>query len=241
MQCQKLPVTHHEPGRDGVDRDVEVVTAPDTERGVVSVGVSGTDLGMLFTVCSWWDWVWLPATRIAKSRRAATTAPNMFFQHSHRLPAVCEVQNIFSLSLRSPLPLDVHSLLQMALSTKPAHKGATNMNSTQFIGNLGNDPTEIRLTKAGTPVTNLRVAVNNRGTDRTAWIQVVVFGNVAEAAVEFLAKGDEVGVTGELAMNEWFDDDGRKRQDLHVIARTLDFLRHRKTASDDTADLQTAS
>ncbi len=108
------------------------------------------------------------------------------------------------------------------------------MNTTHFIGNLGKAPTEIRLTKAGTAVTNFQVAVDNPFTGRTTWIPVVVFGKIAEAAIDFLDKGDEVGVTGELAMNEWDDDLGHHQQ-LQVIARSLDFLRHRKTASDDTA------
>jgi single-strand DNA-binding protein len=114
------------------------------------------------------------------------------------------------------------------------------MNTTAFIGRLGNDPAEIRLTKTGTPVTNFRVAVNNPVTDKATWIPVAAFGKLAEAAADHLAKGDEVAVTGELFTNEWVDDDG-PHQVLQVIAHRLDFLRQKHTASSTDGELQAAS
>ena len=84
-----------------------------------------------------------------------------------------------------------------------------------LIGNLGNDP-ELR-EAGGTSVTNLRVAVNRRfnkqvdeGTvqvDQVTWFDVSVWGKQAEACAEYLKKGRQVAVEGELIA----DDDGAPR------------------------------
>ena len=74
-----------------------------------------------------------------------------------------------------------------------------------IMGNLGGDP-EMRYMQDGTAVTNFSVATNRKWTDKasgepreeTIWFRVSVWGRQAEAANEYLSKGRQVLVEGEL-------------------------------------------
>ena len=74
-----------------------------------------------------------------------------------------------------------------------------------IMGHLGGDP-EMRYMQDGTAVTNFSMATNRRWTDKasgepreeTTWFRVAVWGRQAETANEYLAKGSQVLVEGEL-------------------------------------------
>lgn len=104
------------------------------------------------------------------------------------------------------------------------------VNKAIIIGNLGADP-EVRYTQSGTPVGNLRIATNERWTDRngqsqerTEWHRVVVFGKTAENCSKYLSKGRQVYVEGRLQTNEWQDKDGNKRYTTEIVANNVTFL-----------------
>jgi single-strand DNA-binding protein len=106
-----------------------------------------------------------------------------------------------------------------------------NINRVVLVGNLTKDP-ELRHTPGGTPVCQLRVAVNSRRRDESGnWVDkpnyfdVSVFGNQAESAAQYLAKGRPVGIDGRLDWREWDATDGSgKRQAVQIIADTVQFL-----------------
>ena len=106
-----------------------------------------------------------------------------------------------------------------------------NINRVVLVGNLTKDP-ELRHTPGGTPVCALRIAVNSRRRDESGnWVDkpnyfdVSVFGNQAESAAQYLAKGRPVGVDGRLDWREWDATDGSgKRQAVQIIADTVQFL-----------------
>lgn len=74
-----------------------------------------------------------------------------------------------------------------------------------LIGNLGNDP-EMRYMTDGTAVTNFSLATNKRWTDKatgepveqTAWFRIAVWGKQAETVNQYLEKGRQVYVEGEI-------------------------------------------
>jgi len=69
-----------------------------------------------------------------------------------------------------------------------------------IVGNLGRDP-ELRYTPAGSPVCNFSVAANRRrkdGGDVVTWFRVSCWGSQAEACNQYLAKGRQVLIEGEL-------------------------------------------
>lgn len=79
-------------------------------------------------------------------------------------------------------------------------KGAEMYQKLVVVGNLGRDP-ELRYTPHGSPFCTLSVAVNRKdkaGEEWAIWFGVTVWGSLAEACNEHLAKGRQVLVEGEL-------------------------------------------
>ena len=106
---------------------------------------------------------------------------------------------------------------------------AQNINSVVLVGNLTKDP-ELRHTPAGTAVTTLRIAVNDRvkrgeeWQDAAYYFDVTVWGRDAENCAQYLAKGRPVGVQGKLTWREWDAQDGTKRQAVEIVADNIQFL-----------------
>ena len=98
--------------------------------------------------------------------------------------------------------------------------------TTQAEGNLTDDPV-LRETSDGTPVANMRVAVNRRVQDsegeyqdKTEYINLVAWRTIATNAANSLSKGDRVVFAGDLRANNYTDKDGNKRytQEVHVTS-----------------------
>ena len=112
-----------------------------------------------------------------------------------------------------------------------------NINSVVLVGNLTRDP-ELRHTPAGTAVTTLRIAVNDRvkrgeeWQDAAYYFDVTVWGRTAENCAQYLAKGRPVGVQGKLTWREWDAQDGTKRQSVEVVADNVQFLGGRDGGGD---------
>jgi single-strand DNA-binding protein len=113
---------------------------------------------------------------------------------------------------------------------------ATNINIAVITGNLTKDP-ELRSLPSGTPVCDLRVAVNSRRKDQSGeWVDkpnyfdVTVFGPQGENCATYLSKGRPVAVEGRLDWREWEGQDGNKRQAVKIIANSVQFLGSRGDA-----------
>ena len=98
----------------------------------------------------------------------------------------------------------------------------SSVNKVILVGNLGQDP-ESRFTPQGTAVTNLSVATNESWKDqngdtqeRTEWHRVVMYGRMAETAVEYMKKGQMVYVEGRLNTREWEDQNQVKRKTTEI-------------------------
>lgn len=100
-----------------------------------------------------------------------------------------------------------------------------------LIGNLGNDP-EMRYTPGGAAVASFSLAVNRKWTDnegnqkeKTTWFRVTCWKNQAEIVSQYLTKGKQVMVIGEVEeARPWTDKDGNNRASLEVTAQTIKFL-----------------
>ena len=102
------------------------------------------------------------------------------------------------------------------------------LNSVILHARLTADP-ELKTTTNGTPLANLRVAVQRpkrNGEDAGAdYIDVVAFGATAENANRYLSKGRAILVNGRLRHREWTDTQtGKTRQKLEVVANEIEFL-----------------
>ena len=111
---------------------------------------------------------------------------------------------------------------------------ANDLNHCTFTGRLGRDP-ETRAFPSGDEVTNLRLAVGSKWRDkqtgevkeRTEWISVICAGGLSKVASQYLRKGDQVLISGELRNREW-EQDGQKRYATEIRADKLLMLGSRQ-------------
>lgn len=103
------------------------------------------------------------------------------------------------------------------------------MNTVIIAGNLTKDP-ELRALPSGTYVADFRLAINEKyrtkdGEDRetVCYVDVQVWGRMAETCSEFLRKGSGALVEGRLDYQQW-ETEGQKRSKLQVRAMRVQFL-----------------
>ncbi|WP_017187910.1 single-stranded DNA-binding protein [Vibrio harveyi] len=100
------------------------------------------------------------------------------------------------------------------------------INKVILVGNLGNDP-EIRYMPNGGAVANITIATSESWRDKatgeqrekTEWHRVVLFGKLAEVAGEYLRKGSQVYVEGQLQTRKWQDQNGQDRYSTEVVVQ----------------------
>ncbi|ECG5407180.1 single-stranded DNA-binding protein SSB2 [Salmonella enterica] len=98
------------------------------------------------------------------------------------------------------------------------------VNKVILVGNLGQDP-EVRYMPNGGAVANLTLATSESWRDKqdgeirehTEWHRVVVFGKLAEIASEYLRKGAQVYIEGQLRTRKWTDQSGQDKYTTEVI------------------------
>jgi single-strand DNA-binding protein len=130
--------------------------------------------------------------------------------------------------------------------------GGTVFHKVVLLGNLGQDP-EMRYTPSGTPVTHFSVATrtsvskertpdcpdgwkesyNGRNWELTTWWRVTAWRQLGETCNQFLSKGSQVYVEGEIngtAVNGsqypriWTGSDGSPRASFEITARVVRFV-----------------
>ena len=102
-------------------------------------------------------------------------------------------------------------------------------NKVIMIGNLTRDP-ELKYTPQGTSVCNFGIAVNRKykqgdeTKEEVTYINVVVFGKLADNCGQYLNKGKSVLVDGRLQERRWETPEGQKRSKHEVVANSVNFL-----------------
>ena len=99
-------------------------------------------------------------------------------------------------------------------------------NVFSFTGSIGRDG-EVRYMPNGNAVLNVAVA-NNIGfgdKQQTMWIQVAIFGKKAESTlVDYLKKGQQVFVSGQLSQEEYTANDGTQKTSLRLNCNVIDLV-----------------
>lgn len=101
---------------------------------------------------------------------------------------------------------------------------ARGVNKVILVGHLGQDP-DVRYMPNGGAVANLTLATSETWRDKqsgelrenTEWHRVVMFGKLAEVAGEYLRKGAQVYIEGQLRTRNWQDDAGITRYVTEVL------------------------
>ena len=98
---------------------------------------------------------------------------------------------------------------------------------------IGRDA-EVRYLPSGQAVLNVSVA-NNVGfgdKQQTVWLRVVLWGKRAEGTLkDYLKKGQQVFVSGELTMSEYTANDGTKKTNLELNATIIDLVGKRDSSA----------
>ncbi|MBZ6385096.1 single-stranded DNA-binding protein [Pantoea piersonii] len=98
------------------------------------------------------------------------------------------------------------------------------VNRVILVGHLGQDP-EIRYMPNGGVVANLTIATSESWRDKatgenkevTEWHRTVLFGKLAEVAGEYLRKGSQVYIEGQLRTRKWQDNSGQDRYTTEIV------------------------
>lgn len=98
------------------------------------------------------------------------------------------------------------------------------INKVILVGNLGNDP-EVKHTNSGSAIANITVATSEEWRDKATgekreaveWHRVVLFGKLAEIAGEYLRKGSQVYIEGQLRTRKWTDNAGVEKYTTEIV------------------------
>ena len=104
------------------------------------------------------------------------------------------------------------------------------LNKVLLIGNLGRDP-EVRFTPGGKAVARFSIATSETWSDqegqkqeRTEWHNIVVWGKQAESCGQYLSKGRQVFIEGQIRSRQYDDKEGVKKYITEVNAQRVQFL-----------------
>jgi single-strand DNA-binding protein len=106
-----------------------------------------------------------------------------------------------------------------------------NVNKVILIGNVTRDP-EVKFTPKGSAVADVGLAINRNYTldngekrEETVFVDVELWGRLAEIAGEYAKKGRPIYIEGRLRMDTWEDKtSGQKRSRMKVVGENLQLL-----------------
>ncbi|HNY16137.1 MAG TPA: single-stranded DNA-binding protein [Treponemataceae bacterium] len=102
------------------------------------------------------------------------------------------------------------------------------VNHVILIGRLTRDA-ELKYTSGGMAVCKFAIAVNKRRKQGEQWVDeanffdIVLWGRSGETINQYLVKGKQVAVEGELHQNRW-EQDGQSRSKIEINANNVQLL-----------------
>ena len=102
------------------------------------------------------------------------------------------------------------------------------LNSVILIGRLTRD-VELKYTSGGMAIASFAIAVNRRRKNGAQWVEeasffdINLFGKSAEGLKQYLVKGKQVAIEGELRQDRW-EQDGQPRSKVVVVANNVQLL-----------------
>lgn len=102
------------------------------------------------------------------------------------------------------------------------------VNHVILIGRLTRDA-ELKYTSGGMAVCKFAIAVNKRRKNGDQWVDeanffdIVLWGRSGESLNQYLVKGKQIAVEGELHQNRW-EQDGQARSKIEIMANNVQLL-----------------
>lgn len=102
------------------------------------------------------------------------------------------------------------------------------INKVVLVGRLTKDPTLTFAQGTGTAVCKFTIAVNRRykkeGQPEADFLPVTVFGKTAEATANYMVKGSQISISGNIQTSNYMNKDNIKVYKTEIIADEVDFL-----------------
>lgn len=111
-------------------------------------------------------------------------------------------------------------------------------NQATIIGRLTRDP-QVRYTKNGKAICEFSIGFNTglKDNQKSNFIDVTFWEKQAEFCGEFLSKGQEVFIVGELNQDSWEDkESGQKRSKMCLRGLTVQILGAKKTSTGEASE-----
>lgn len=111
------------------------------------------------------------------------------------------------------------------------------INHVVLVGRLTRDA-QLKYTNSGLAISTFAIAINRRikqgerWTDEANFFEITLFGKQAEAVNQYLRKGNQVAIEGELRQDRW-EQDGQKRSKIIIVANNIQLLGSRPGAAED--------
>lgn len=106
---------------------------------------------------------------------------------------------------------------------------ANDLNVVALVGRLTRE-SELRYSSGGMAICRFSIAVNrrkrtadNRWEDEANFFDCTLFGKSAESLNQYLEKGRQVSIIGELRQSRW-EQDGQNRSKVEVVVNSLQLL-----------------
>jgi single-strand DNA-binding protein len=114
------------------------------------------------------------------------------------------------------------------------------INSVTLVGRAGTNP-ETRYFESGSVVTKVNVAVRRPGKNQEPdWFPVEAWGKQAEVLANYVTKGDQVGIIGELRFDRWTDKNTEQERIKPVVrAIRIELLGNSKGTAGEASQAQT--
>ena len=96
------------------------------------------------------------------------------------------------------------------------------MNKGVIVGRLVRNP-ELRYTSSNKAVAKITIACNNTKDD-TTFLDITIFGKMAETTNEYCQKGDILGIEYVVKNHNWEDTKGNKHYDYTFMANRVEFI-----------------
>ena len=102
------------------------------------------------------------------------------------------------------------------------------INHVVLVGRLTRNA-ELKYTNSGAAVSKFSIAINQRRKKDDQWVDevnffdIVLWGKSAESINQYLVKGKQVGIEGQLRQDRW-EQDGQSRSKVEIVAGNVQLL-----------------
>jgi single-strand DNA-binding protein len=102
------------------------------------------------------------------------------------------------------------------------------INHVVLVGRLTRNA-ELKYTNNGSAVSKFSIAINQRRKKDDQWVEeshffdIVLWGKTAESLNQYLVKGKQVGIEGQLRQNRW-EQEGQARSKVEIFATNVMLL-----------------